>query len=316
MYFDFIKTSYSDEDELTRQAYENRDKEHLGKIIIDKIAGDINAIVERWWKLESIGYLGGNEKFLDLLKEAEELFCFSNFTGCIALIGIAAEEFSKYLAETNNLNHKNLSQEIRLKSLLEKSVINKELYNNLNGIRILRNQCIHYNQKFKDLNLEVLESKAISILNHYKTAISSVLERHEMAIEDILEKTISEQKFSFEEFKLKNRNYLKTVEGIDLTISPNKSAIVFESLYYIAEIDIKNDDFKEMSLVDIDSQKVIPFPFVLDLTLPDVQRVKEMRLEEKNVIRATVIANVTSAGLTEEWKLLDIKDVYRGKYEL
>lgn len=78
--------------------------------------------------------------------------------------------------------------------------------------------------------------------------------------------------------------------------------MIFQSNYYIADIDIETETFKEMTLFDINSGSGL----VLDLTLPDVN----------NVIFATLISNVSSIGLSEEWKLLSIDDVYYGYYSL
>ena len=52
-------------------------------------------------------------------------------------------------------------------------------------------------------------------------------------------------------------------------------------------------------------------PVVVDLTLPQADMIKALRLEQGNVIIATIISTVTSIGQTEEWHLLNIKDVYR-----
>ncbi|WP_033714335.1 hypothetical protein [Bacillus cereus] len=88
--------------------------------------------------------------------------------------------------------------------------------------------------------------------------------------------------------------------------------MIFQSNYYIADIDIETEGFKEMTLFDINSVSGL----VLDLTLPDVNNVINLKLEVGNVIFATLISNVSSIGLSEEWKLLSIDDVYYGYYSL
>lgn len=316
MYFDFLKTDYNNKDIKERAEYIRRDKEHLGNIIIDKLTNDIDEIVERWWKLDSIGYIDDEEKYLELLKEAEELFCFGKFTSCIALIGIGAEEFSKHLANINDLVHKDLIQYKRLKLLLEKNIITNEIYNKFNAIRSIRNSCIHFNDAFKSESRSSLESKALVIINHYKTSIMQVVGTNNIDKMKMFERIISEQELSFEEFKLKNRNAQKELDGIDLQISADKKLLVRDSLYYVEEIDVEEDLFKEMTLIDLKRLEFGPIPFVVNLTLPDVKSIERLKVREKNVIRATVISSVSSAGITEEWKLLSIKDVFRGKIEL
>ena len=79
------------------------------------------------------------------------------------------------------------------------------------------------------------------------------------------------------------------------------------------EIDVDTDGFKEMTLVDIDNGFLT---FVVDLTLPQVELLKKMNVNEKNIIIASVVSSVTTLGQTEEWHLLNIRDVYRVKVEL
>lgn len=313
MYLDYLKADYSDKNENERRKYQERDKEHLGNIIIDKVTNTINQIVDRWWSLDNIGYINEEEKYLELLKEAEELYCFGHFTGCIALIGIGTEEFSKHLAVIANLEHKELNQHERLKLLKKEKIITKEIYTEFNTIKLMRNLCVHYDEKFKNLSETDLEGKALSILNHYKMGISNLMKSKINDSKEILERVINQQKLNFEEFKLKNRNLQKEIDGFDLQISPDRKLLVFESLYYVDEIDIENKLFKEMTLVDLEKGAI---PFVVDLTLPDANMIERIKLKEKNVIRATVISIVTSAGITEEWKLLNIKDVFRDEYKL
>lgn len=64
-----------------------------------------------------------------------------------------------------------------------------------------------------------------------------------------------------------------------------------------------------MTLVDID-RGILPI-IVVDLTLPQSDMIKKLRLEKGNVIIATIISTVSSIGQTEEWHLLNIKDIYR-----
>lgn len=76
MYIDFIKNNYPDIPENKRQAYIDRDKKALAGVIQEKIAQSAKDIVERWYKLSDIGFLAQQEKFLDLLKEAKQLYSF------------------------------------------------------------------------------------------------------------------------------------------------------------------------------------------------------------------------------------------------
>ncbi len=312
MYIDYIKENYSDKDNEDINLYVQRDKSHLSKLILEKIRNDIDNIVDRWWELESVGYFSSNEKFLELLKEAENLYCFGNYTSCIAVIGIATEEFCRYLADNNNINTHKINQEDRLKTLKSSGIISNSTYKVFDSIRKLRNSCMHYNKQFKGLDMNLLKVEAMKSLNHYKNGIKNTVKVESPDLDTIAEQLISNNKLSFNEFKLHQRNINKQKNDIDIQISPEKKSLIFQSNYYVAEIDIDTENFKEITLFDIDMGGIL----VLDLTLPDVKVVKNLKIEVGNVIFATLISNVSSIGLSEEWKLLNIVDVYYGKYPL
>ena len=90
MYIDYLKQDYKDKSEDERKLYIERDKKCIGSIIREKIANDIDNIVERYYEFDDIGYIDINEKFLELLKEAEQLYYFGYYVGTIALVGITA----------------------------------------------------------------------------------------------------------------------------------------------------------------------------------------------------------------------------------
>lgn len=127
--------------------------------------------------------------------------------------------------------------------------------------------------------------------------------------EKFTEEMFISKEMTFREFLYSNRNIQKHINNIDLQIDPKINNLLFTSQYYIAEIDIETNVFKEMTLVDID-RGILPI-IVVDLTLPQSDMIKELRLEKGNVIIATIISTVSSIGQTEEWHLLNIKDIYR-----
>ena len=63
-----------------------------------------------------------------------------------------------------------------------------------------------------------------------------------------------------------------------------------------------------MTLLDMDRGAM---PLVVDLTLPQAEKIQKLKLEEGHIIIATVMSNITTLGQSEEWLLLNIKDVYR-----
>lgn len=148
MYIDYLKQDYSDKPEEKRQKYIDRDKNHLATVIQERIANDIKNIVDRQYELNDVGYIPNNEKFLYLLKEAEQLYAFSYYTGTISIIGIASEEYCRFLIKKNNVTDVN-TQYDRIEKLFESHVISSELQSAFHEIRTIRNNCMHYNKRLK-----------------------------------------------------------------------------------------------------------------------------------------------------------------------
>lgn len=100
-------------------------------------------------------------------------------------------------------------------------------------------------------------------------------------------------------------------KDINLQISPNVENMIFVSVYYISEIDI-SEYFHEMTLIDLNNS----YQVVVDLTLPQCEMIKNLKLKEGNLITATLTSAVSSIGQTEEWLLLKIDDISRMIYNL
>lgn len=312
MYIDFIKNDYSNKSKNEAVEYIERDKVHLGKIIQERITNDIKDIADRWYQLDDIGYIPENEKFLYLLKEAENLFCFGYFTGTIAVVGIACEEFCKYLINKNKIKETE-DQNSRINELLKKSVINNTISSALHNVRKIRNNCIHYNTSFKELDVNQLKEQALTMIKLYKTCLSILTVSIEIDSEKLIEKLLQSQKLSFTDFKYRNRNIDLKQEKIDLQISPQVSNLIFTSNYYVDEIDIETERFKEMTLLDLYRGCL---PVVVDLTLPQTDLIQKMKVEQGNIIFASMISSITTIGQTEEWHLLTIYNIFREKISL
>lgn len=312
MYIDFIKNDYSELDQVEASEYVNRDKKHLEKLIQERIRNDIYNIVDRWYDLENIGVIYDNERFLELLKEAESLYSFGYYIGTISLIGIACEEFCKYLISNSNILDAIETQDRRLSILKSNNIISNQIHREFNIIRKLRNSCVHFNNDFKRLDEGELKSNALKAIKFYKSSIQQLTSAADNDSTEIIDKLINTANISFEDFKLRQRNISKIENGLDLQISPKIKYLHFNSNYFIAEIDIDNNLFKEMTLFDLDRN----MPLVVDLTIPQANMIQDLKLEVGNVIFATLLSFVSTIGQTEEWHLLNIEDVFVGKYTL
>lgn len=314
MYLDFIKNNYEDKEPSQRVAYIARDKTALSEIVQDKISKTVEQIVDRWYELDDIGYISQNEKFLDLLHEAEQLYCFGFYTGTISIIGIACEEYCKFLVDAHGIPEVKTQNE-RINALYENQRIDSNLKNLLHRVRKIRNDCIHYDLAFKTLDENQLKASALEIISLYKTCLLPLASNIDNSSEEkIIEEFISSKEKSFREYIFKHRNMIKKVRGLDLQISPDIENMKFTSLYYIAEIDISTDAFKEMTLVDLGRKT--PAMVVIDLTLPQSEILDQLKLKEGNLMVATIISSVSAIGQTEEWHLLKIEDICKTTFNI
>ena len=166
---------------------------------------------------------------------------------------------------------------------------------------------MHYNTDFKNLSDEQLKTYAYQIIQSFKVCLQ-LISGINVSPDEITENMLSSEMPTFRDFIYRNRNIYKKEVGLDLQIDPDIKQLVFTSVYYIAEIDIDTDRFKEMTLSDTERDGK---PLVVDLTLCQAERIREMKLQQGNLIIATVLSHISTIGQTEEWLLLDIQNVYR-----
>lgn len=304
MYFDFIKQNYLDKSEEEREKYIERDKECLKEIIQENIANDIDNIVERYYRIDDVGSIDLEEKFLDILKEAEKLYYFGFYVGSIAIIGIITEEYSKFLVNKNNLQDEE-SQIKRIKLLSQNRIITNKQKDMFHKIRKIRNECMHFNPDFKKLKDQELEEKAFQMISMFKECIKEWV-NNDIQTDKLIEDVVKSKNESVRSFIYRNRNVIKQRDGVEMQIVPGIGQMFFSSSYYVLEIDIKTDKFKEMTLFDMKSK----LPVVVDLTLPQSEMIQRKKIQEGNIIIASLVSQVFKTGMTEEWLLLEIGDIY------
>ncbi|MGG3889609.1 hypothetical protein [Metabacillus fastidiosus] len=312
MYLDFIKLDYNNKSKEERIQLINRDKNHLGKIIQSRITDDIENIVDRWYELEDIGVVEEEGMFLKLLKEAEELYSFGYFIGAISLIGVASEELCKIIIQKNGLGTNEITQFNRINLISTVGKISKETEGYLHKIRKIRNHYIHSNSEGIYIRTNEIRKKSFTIITLFKSVLKDTLQVTDINYSDVLDKLISNQEFNFTDFKYRYRNLLHQEKSIDLQLEVTNKPRVITSIFSIYDIDIQEEEFKELTLIDIENG----LPVTVDLTIPKVKEIKKLKLEKNNGIIATLISTISSIGQTEEWMLLEIHEVYRGELNL
>ena len=182
MYLNFHKFNYDVIETSKRADYEKRDKSAYLSVLDNWFSESKEGFASRKWEIEEICYLKEIDSFINLVREAESLYELGFFTGCIALVGVSAEDFSKYLSLKNNkqehitgINRRGVAYDVsqfnRLKLQKDENLITQSVYSLLDDIRKIRNDCLHYNCDFKQKDQLQLKYDAITALNNLKSPI-------------------------------------------------------------------------------------------------------------------------------------------------
>jgi hypothetical protein len=310
MYIDFHKFNYDVIEKSRRHEYETRDKSAYVKVLEKWFDDNKEEFVSRKWEIDEIHYLKEIGDFINLVKEAESLYELGFFTSCIALVGVASEDFSKYLslkkgkeehiATTNRRGELyDVSQFNRLKLQLIENIISQSSYEQLDKIRKIRNDCLHFNDDFKQKNKGQIKNDAIVALNNLKQVLKEIIGTN---IESKDFKSLSNELMThlkednFEEVVWKQKNMLSHMLGIPLTQDPNVKTVVKRNIYKVLGV-----DGTEVDLQEIDAIYGTNLIVVVDLDEKGMSLVDSQSLEEGDIAFAEVYSNVAYDGQTREW---------------
>lgn len=316
LYFDFNKFNYELIPTNEQPAYVLRDKLAYAEIIKKWLGNNLDEIINRKWEIDEILFFEDNSDFIKLLKEAEALYEFGFYTSCIALIGISAEDYTKYLVnKVGKHEWESKTQYDRLNLMYEANLISTESFALMNDIRKIRNDCLHYNQSFKRKDSSVLKTDALSVMNSFKNMLkislgfkeSMTLDKfNDIVNEAVNELSDSENKHikNFDDMILKERNALSQLFNLDITIKPGTELISRESIYIVKEIDF---DYKEITLMDTSNG----FPVIIDLTKANIAQINEVNLVENDVVYGAISSTVDAFGQTAAWTIIRLKKISR-----
>lgn len=305
MYIDFHKYNYELVPNQELKNYIERDKKSYQLLLKNWFEENLEDIVERKWEIEEIHYLKNISDFIKLVREGEQLFEFGFYTGCISLVGVASEDFCRYLSvQLGKPEYENQTQYNRLNNLKSDGLISDSTHNLLDNIRQIRNDCLHYNQDFKQKNRTELKTDALNALNNLKRTLKELIgeERTDYATE--LNSVISgissgENIKTTEEIAIKVKNAVSHLLKFPIAFHPSSKVQVKTSIFEILEID---EDFDEISLKDLTNQMIVIVEF------PEQERdyYQHKELKENETVSATVMSVIDKNGLTAEWTILDI----------
>lgn len=303
MFIDFHKYNYELVPADKRAAYLERDQQSYRVILRRWLEDNLEEIVVRRWEICDIHYLTNVSDFIKLIREAEQLYEFGFFTGCIALVGVASEDFLKYLSiELGKPQYEHLSQYERLKKLEDDNLIAATTYTLLDSIRKIRNECLHYNQNFKQKTKQELKNDALVALNNLKETLKVILSAKVSDNETEFVTLITaigagEDIRNNDEIAAKVKNAVSHLLHFPVAFDPESKVEVKTSMFIVKDID---DD--EITLEDLNAKMIV----YVEYTSDDRANYEDLKLQKGNTVVATISSVIDVHGLTSEWKLIDI----------
>lgn len=310
MYINFHKFNYDVVEPSKRSDYEERDKSAYIRVLEDWFSENKEEFSSRKWEIEEIYYLKEIDSFINLVREAESLYELGFFTGCIALVGVSAEDFSKYLSLKNNkqehitgVNRRgdayDVSQFNRLKLQKDESLITQNVYSLLDDIRKIRNDCLHYNCDFKQKDSHQLKSDAIMALNNLKLVLKNTIgTRIEtsdfMQLSNELMKQMDAR--NFEEIVWKQKNMFSHLLNFSTTQDPDVKKVLKRNIYKVIDI-----DDNEVDLQEIEAIYGTNFIVMVGIDKKGKALLDAKPIKSGDFIFAEVYSNVAYDGQTREW---------------
>lgn len=304
--FDYKKFSYPDADRLIE-----RDKKYAQEYYRNWLNESVEEIVERQWEIDDIGAIGQVGDFVKLLKEAEFTYSIGAYTSTIALIGVCAEDLCRFFA--TSAGHNNLDSQTqynRVNTLLSIGAISQDIADKFHIIRGLRNDCLHFNQGFKQKDLGALKSDALNSLNSIKAIYAQIMGAIDY-------KTIDPSKFSemiktiaseaagtevgtlgIDEAVTRTRNLFASAFGIDISMNNSGRPVYKTSIYNVEEIDAEGEPF-ELTLKD----SAVGIYVVVDINENELNNIREKGITNGDTVAVSLMSVPNKLETTETWHL-------------
>ncbi|MBS4060039.1 MAG: hypothetical protein KG029_06550 [Bacteroidetes bacterium] len=305
MYIDFHKYNYDLVPADKKADYIKRDQESYKLVLQKWFSDNLDNVVQRKFEINEIHYLKNISDFIKLIREGEQLYELGFFTGCIALVGVASEDFLKYLAiSLGKPQYESQTQFNRLNNLLNDNLISTTTHSLLDNIRQIRNDCLHYNQNFKQKSNDDLKNDALTALNNLKETLKSIIGgANPNDLISVFEGIgAGDDIKNTDEIAIKVKNAVSHLLKFPLAFDPETKTQVRTSIFTIKEID---EDFDEISLQDLNNGLIAIVEY------PESERTyyQSKNLTENDTVIATLFSALDQNGLTAEWKLLDIDKI-------
>lgn len=318
MYLNFHKYNYDLLSETDKPKYEVRDKAAYKEVLQKWFDENINDFVNRKWEIEEIHYLKKIGDFIKLLKEAENLYELGFYTSCIALVGVSSEDFSKYLSLQNtkpehitttgrNGRITDVSQYNRLHLQLAEGIISQSNYNLLDEIRSVRNDCLHYNQSFKQKPESELKSDSIKVLNNLKIVLKDIIGNipNPNDFKDLLDESFKQgNSRNFDELIWKHRNMFSHLLNFPIAQDPNVQKVVKFNIYEVTNLDEEEIELTEVNENPFHNMRLLVW---VDIDENGKQQIDNEKIEIGDIVVAKVFSNVDANGQTSLWFIDNIQ---------
>lgn len=310
--FDYSKFSYPDSDRLVE-----RDKQFVKDTYLRWVQSSIDEIVDRQWEVDDIGVVEQSGDFVKLLKEAEFTYSLGAYTSTISLVGVCAEDLCRFFASFAGHNLDSFTQFDRVNRLRSLDAITQDISDKFHVIRNLRNDCLHYNEGFKQKDSAALKADALTALNSIKQIYGGILGVVDYKTVDpsklleILGKIAEEAagsdpgKLGIDEATVRMRNVFASAFGVDLSMNNAGRPVIKTSIYQVEGIDTDGDPL-EISLRDLSCGLVA----IVDITDSDLDRLNAASINEGSIVATALISVPNNLHMTASWRLLgEIKKV-------
>ena len=314
MYIDARKFNYKKLGLINFEEQESRDKIFTEDLYKNWLNENLASIIERIWEVEDIGVVERSGAFIKLLKEAEFCYSLGNFQSAIALTGVCAEDLCRYFADSSGKNYENDSQFDRINKLKKDGLLNQAQCDDFHTIRKIRNDCLHFNENFKNKSEPELKADALTAINTIKAIYSSIIGVLDYSNVDTssmcnLITKISEEAAKSPTTGIKNiqdaqirlRNVFGEVFGVNLSLDLGGKPQIRSSAYNVKEIDLDIEP-KEITLACVSGSGIV----CVDLTEQDIEAIEEQNIKEESIVVASILSTTDKLGMTSQWRLLSI----------
>jgi len=304
--FDYSKFYCDDAEGLAE-----RDKAAARDTYCQWMHENVGMIVERQWEIDDIGAVEQTGEFIKLLKEAEFAYAIGAYTSVIALIGVCAEDLCRFFANSAGHNLDSETQANRTDCLRQRGVITQNIADKFHFIRRLRNDCLHYNDGFKQKDTARLKADALETLNTIKAIyaeIVGVIDYRTINVStfnDICNAIAHEAagsnpgELGIDAAVSRTRNLFASVFSIDLSLGNSGSPVYSTSIFKVVEIDTDIEPV-EITLANLDASKM---PVIVDLTDKEADEIRAEGIKSSDLVVASLISLPNKLGMSGTWRL-------------